>query len=107
MLAWSAIGLLRLVLRCTREASPEVHNKKARRRQADASWGDKDVVSDKVRHLGVSKLPHHREVATCKCMGRDKGGRDRPRSLVKAFAFLSKQTDVSHHDASQGSRNRL
>ena len=107
MLAWSAIGLLRLVLRCTREASPEVHNKKARRRQADASWGDKDFVSDNVRHLGVSKLPHHCEVATCKCMGRDKGGRHRPRSLVKAFAFLSKQTDVSRRDALQDSKERL
>ena len=26
---------------------------------------------------------------------------------VKAFAFLFGQTDVSHHDALQGSRNRL
>ena len=26
---------------------------------------------------------------------------------VKAFAFLCGQTDVSHHDALQGSRNRL
>ena len=55
MLAWSAIVLLRLVLRCMRE---EIHNGKARRRQADSSWGDTDVVSDKaVSHLGVSKLP--------------------------------------------------
>ena len=57
--------------------------------------------------MGVSKLPHYREVATCKCMGRDKGGRHRPRSLVKAFAFLSGQTDVSGREAFQDGRERL
>ena len=57
--------------------------------------------------MGVSKLPHYREAATCKCMGRDKGGRHRPRSLVKAFAFLSGQTDVSGRDAFQYGRERL